>query len=356
MNTFWKEDWDQARERLTAWWEHRGLALCVTSPKDKPWEDLPDPKAPTDVREAYLDAAFRVRSAAHAMAHTFFGAEAFPYYDAYLGAGSLGSMLGSEPHFTAETVWYEPCIRNPEAHPPLRFDPQDIWFRRHMALIEEGLRFADGRFLPGIPDLIENIDTLAQLRDPQTLMLDLIERPEWVKQRVAEINQAYFAVFDAMYAKVRDRWGGNAFCAFRVWGPGKTAKLQCDASAMFSPAMFDEFVVPALSAQCTWLDYSLYHLDGTHAVCHLDHLLAIPDLDAIEWTPQAGIEGGGHPRWYDLYRRILKGGKGVQAMGVAEEEVLPLIDAVGADGLFIVCRAKDETSARRLIDKVEKLR
>ena len=294
MSTIWKEDWDQARARLTAWWERRGLALCVTAPKDKPWEDLPEPKGPTDVREAYLDAVFRARSAAYAMSRTFFGAEAFPYYDAYLGAGSLGSMLGSEPHFTTETVWYEPCIRDPETHPPLRFDPQNVWFKRHMALIEEGLRVADGHFLPGIPDLIENIDTLAQLRDPQTLMLDLIERPAWVKQRVAEINQAYFAVFDAMFARVRDRWSGNAFCAFRVWGPGKTAKLQCDASAMFSPAMFDEFVVPALSAQCHWLDYSLYHLDGTHAVCHLDHLLAIPDLDAIEWTPQTGIEGGGH--------------------------------------------------------------
>jgi hypothetical protein len=29
---------------------------------------------------------------------------------------------------------------------------------------------------------------------------------------------------------------GSSFCleAFRLWGPGKTAKVQCDMSAMFS--------------------------------------------------------------------------------------------------------------------------
>ena len=42
-----------------------------------------------------------------------------------------------------------------------------------------------------------------------------------------------------------------------------------DASAMFSTPMFRRFVAPALTAQCEWLDYSLYHLDGTQAVHHL---------------------------------------------------------------------------------------
>ena len=47
------------------------------------------------------------------------------------------------------------------------------------------------------------------------------------------------------------RGGGVVFGAFRIWGPGKTAKVQCDASAMFSPAMFEQFVVPALTEEKT---------------------------------------------------------------------------------------------------------
>jgi 5-methyltetrahydrofolate--homocysteine methyltransferase len=284
------------------------------------------------------------------MSRTFFGGIAFPFFDTQIGPGSLGTFLGSEPGFAPDTVWYHPLGLAPEQWPALSFDASSVWFRRHMAVIEAGLKVANGRFLVGIPDLIENIDTLAQLRDSQTLMMDLFERPDWVKSKVFEINRAFFAAFDAMAARVRDEDGGNAFAAFGIWGPGKTAKLQCDASAMFSPAMFQEFVVPALTEQAEWLDYSLYHLDGTQCICHLDHLLAIDALDAIEWTPQAGIEGGGHPRWYDLYRRIKAGGKCVQAIGVQYDEVLPLIEAVGPEGLYVMATAPTEQAARKLLD------
>jgi hypothetical protein len=121
---------------------------------------------------------------------------------------------------------------------------------------------------------------------------------------------------------------------------------------MISEAMFREFVVPALTKQCEWLDYSMHHLDGTQAMHHLDALLEIEALDAIEWTPQAGIPNGGSPQWYDLYRRIKAAGKSVQAIGVKPNEVEPLISAVGAEGLFIMTRAETESEARALLRRV----
>ena len=204
--------------------------------------------------------------------------------------------------------------------------------------------------------MIENLDILSQMRDPQTLMLDLMEHPRWVKKCMTQINRVYFDAFDRMYDKVKGAGGGNAFAAFRIWGPGKTAKLQCDASAMFSTAMFEDFVVPALTEQCRWLDYTLYHLDGTQAVHHLDSLLRIDALDGIEWTPQAGIEPGGHARWYPMYKKIVDAGKCVQPIGVRPDEVKPLLDACGSDGVFILSWAKSEDEARRLVDVVEKYR
>ena len=182
-------------------------------------------------------------------------------------------------------------------------------------------------------------------------LADLIERPDWVKARLAEINAAFFDCYEEFWHWLRDPWGGSVFCAFELWAPGKTCKVQCDFSCMISAEMFREFVVPGLREQCAWLDYSMYHLDGTQAWHHLDVLLEIEALDAIEWTPQAGIEGGGSPRWYDLYRRIKAAGKSVQAINVRPEEVEPLIDAVGAEGLFILSDAKNESEARSLLRK-----
>ena len=125
--------------------------------------------------------------------------------------------------------------------------------------------------------------------------------------------------------------------------------------------MFREFVIPHLGAQCDWLDHSMFHLDGEDAIPHLDALLEIDALDAIEWTPRFlstrdPNEAGGSPKWYDLYRRIKSAGKSVQAIGVRPEQVLPLLDAVGPEGMFLMCHAADQHTAEELAEKVEQYR
>lgn len=358
MSTFWHDDWNRAKANLIKWWKREGPVFSAFAPKDKPWEDLPAPETPADLPTRWCDPAYRFKDGEYRLSRTYCAGDAFPYFDTQIGPGSLGTFIGSEPGgFAPDTIWYDPCISDPEKYGDTRFDPANAWFRTHMALIEQGTRQANGRFLVGMPDLIENIDILAQMRDPQTLMMDLLERPRWVKKMVTQINRVYFEAFDLMHQRIKDADGGNTYSWFRIWGPGKAAKVQCDASAMFSREMFEEFVVPALTEQCRWLDYSLYHLDGTQAMHHLDALLKIDALDGIEWTPQAGIENGGHARWYPVYKKILDAGKCVQAIGVRPEEVKPLLDACGAAGLFIVIwRAESESVARRLADLVDKYR
>jgi hypothetical protein len=206
-----------------------------------------------------------------------------------------------------------------------------------------------------MPDLIENLDVLSSLRGAQTLMEDMIERPAWVKQHIAEINACYFQVYEALRARIGLADGSTCFWAFHLWGPGRTAKVQCDALAMISPAMFDEFVRPALAEQCEWLDGAMFHLDGTQAIPHLTSLLAIPGLDAIEYTPQAGVESGGHERWWPLYRRILEAGKSVQIVAVKPHEVAPLLDAIGARGVYLhVDGITDAETLRALENEVRK--
>jgi hypothetical protein len=289
------------------------------------------------------------------MARTHFLAEAFPYFDTQIGPGSLGTFIGSEPNFAPDTVWYSTSIKEADCCQKIGFYPeQNPWWQAHLAVIKAGLDRCQDNYLVGMPDLIENIDTLAQLRGPEALLYDLVERPGWVHERLAELNEIYFDAFDRIFNLIKDDSGGNAFAAFKIWGPGKTAKIQCDFSAMISPEMYAKFVLPYLNEQCEWLDYSLYHLDGTNATQHIDNLLSIPALNGIEWTPQAGKAGGGSPEWYDLYRRIKRGGKSIQVIGVTPEEVIPLLDAVGPKGTMILMdQIMNEKEAELLLKSVE---
>jgi hypothetical protein len=150
--------------------------------------------------------------------------------------------------------------------------------------------------------------------------------------------------------------GSSCFTAFRLWGPGKVAKVQCDTSAMFSPRMFRKFVVPALTAQCEWLNHSMFHLDGHQCIRHLDAILEIEAIDAIEWTPDPQVPPGGDAEWYPMYRKILEAGKSVQAIGVTAAEVKPLLDAVGGKGMYIQTTVDDERELEELLKVVEPYR
>jgi hypothetical protein len=338
MHPDWKPNWAETRERLLRWWNHQGLVVHFTTARPAPRAGIQPPPPAADLTASWLDPAFRTRSAHSSMAACDFTAESFPYFDTHIGPGSLSLILGSEAELSPDTVWYKPCITDPDRFGKIeaRLDADNRWWQAHMALVNAGLELAEDKYLVGMPDLVEGLDTLAAMRGNMETVYDLTERPGWVEDRLWEINQAYFAVFQAIFERIRDEFGGNAFCAFQIWGPGKTAKLQCDFSAMISPKMFRQFVSPYLAEQCRWLDYSMYHLDGTNARQHVEPLLEIDELKAIEWTPQAGKPGGGSPEWYDLYRRILAGGKSVQAIGVELHEVIPLLDAVGPKGMFIM--------------------
>jgi len=346
----WKEDWPEARAALTAWWNHAGPAIYVTAPADSTAEELEEPEPNVTPERRRLDIDYILKAEQWRLAHTYYGGVAAPMFNTDIGGpGSLGLFLGAHGRIAESTVWYDPCIDEPEGYPPLKLDTDCLWWRRHLELIEHAIQQANGRYLVTVPDLVENIDTLAQLRGSETVMMDMLERSAWVEERLEQVWQAYIDCFEQMWRHLEDPWGGNSFYAFQLWGPGKTAKVQCDFSCMISPRMFRKFVTPTLIKQCAYLDYAMYHLDGTQAMGQLPNLLEIEEIRAIEWTPQSGLPGGGSPEWYDLYRRIKAAGKSVQAIDVRPEEVLPLLDAVGPEGMFIITQTRTETEARELL-------
>jgi len=355
----WKSDWEQTKQRFIKWWGHEGLLVGMWGAPETDrclHETMTAPQRPFTIEERYCNAPFRAAENHYRLARSIFPLDVLPSANTDLGPGSLALFLGAKPGFAEDTVWYHPCIQEelePEKLPPLRFDPDHPWWRTTEEIIRRCADLARGKYLVGCPDLVENIDTLCSLREAQTLLMDLVERPEWVEEKLREINEVWFAAYQRIYDLIKLDDGSSTYGAFYIWGPGKVAKLQCDASAMFSPRMYRRFAVPALTAQCEWLDYSLYHLDGTQAMLHLDALLQIKPLDAIEWTPQAGIETGGHKRWHELYRRILAAGKSVQVVNVELDEVQPLLDNIGPKGVYMLIQFKDQHEADRALKLVE---
>ena len=360
MTCAWKPNWEETKRNFINWWHQEGLVLCMfEAPDSDTHQELYDhPGESPNADYFYTHPNWRASWNHYTLSRQSFPADVFPVSSTDIGPGSLALFMGSDAVLADDTVWFLQCIdpTDPEGHPPLRFDPESKWWVITEATLRACVDLARGKYLVGCPDLVENVDIVGALREPQLLLMDMLERPEWVIEKVQEVNQVFFEVYDRIYDIIKLEDGSSVFGAFRLWGPGKVAKVQCDTSAMFSPAMFAKFVVPALAEQCAWLDYAMFHLDGHQCIKHLDLLLAIDALDAIEWTPDPQVATGGDPAWYPMYRKILEAGKSVQAIGVKPEEVEPLLDAVGGKGLYIMTTIENETHAENLLKLIEPYR
>lgn len=307
-------------------------------PLPVPNDPTPLPKEPAGgIQAQYEDVEWRAQQAFAWLGKCYFGADHYPVAETQLGPNTLAILLGAEPRFEGSTVWIDPILRDaPDVTqlPPLRLNKDGRWWKILHDQARRHRELSGGRYQIGMPLLVSNLDILATLRDPQMLMLDMLDNPEWVMKTLREINEAYFEAYDSLYRLCRDAQGGVGVWGYSNWGPGKTDLVTCDTGAMISPEMFRDFVKPSLTEQCAWLDYPVFHLDGTQCICHLDHILDIAPLKAVEFTPNTD-EPGQHERWFPLYKRILDAGKSVQILGGGVHDIEPVLKAIGSKGVQI---------------------
>ncbi|MCL6519852.1 MAG: hypothetical protein K6T99_08470 [Armatimonadetes bacterium] len=344
------ENWEKSRERFEAWWHgeviDRPLLQVIAPKKDAPNEPVP---TYSSQEEKWLDPDYRIRLFEWELSRTYFAGDAFPYLDTHIGPGTLSLYLGAKPVFTDRTVWYHKCIDDVTTTIVPTFNENNPYWQASLRIAQEGVKRLEGRALVSFPDLIENLDTIASLIGTRELLTALVDCPEKIHEFQRAILPLYIEYHKKLYEIIRDEIGGSCFSAFRIYGKGRIAKLQCDFSAMISTKMFEEFVAPYLCEQCRQLDHTVYHWDGPCALQHEGPLLAIKELEAIQWTPGAGQPGCGDPVWYTLYHRIRKAGKSLMLLGVTPSEAQALVEEFGPEGLDLVVFVPSQEEADELV-------
>jgi hypothetical protein len=106
-------------------------------------------------------------------------------------------------------------------------------------------------------------------------------------------------------------------------------------------------VLPGIKLEMTPLNRSIFHLDGPAALRHLDLLLELDDLHAVQWVQGAG--NGPATQWIDVYRRCLDAGKSVQIIPEGGPDIaLACLEALGPRGVWfcpVNCTSVDEANA-----------
>ena len=380
----YKLDWDKTKEKFRNYWNHKNTGrplMCVIArrPEVEQFSDgtpveggyldqicqgkyynMPEELKWKDMEDKYQNAQRIVdRYRYFCETHAFLG-ESFPNLNIDFGPGSLAAYLGSDIGFKEDTVWFKKCLDSWDGVPKLQFDPENKWFKKHLQLAKDCRELAGKDFYVDMPDLMENIDVLASLRGAQDVLMDLLDEPEMVGERIKEVTDCYYDYYNRFYDVIKDEEGGNAYTVFQIWGPGRTVKLQCDFSAMMAPDDFRTYIQPSLKAQSEKADHVLYHLDGPAAIKHMDALMEIDGIDALQWTSGDAGPDGTLPDWDVIYDKAIAAGKSIWVKVYSGEfedwirNVDRIVKKYGSHSLFLLFPEMSMEQAVYLLDYAEK--
>jgi 5-methyltetrahydrofolate--homocysteine methyltransferase len=345
---FSEEDWIRIEQDTMQWWagelERPLVWLTVTNRgTPRPYGYMSNYSLDQPVEEI-IDLYERV------LVNTHFYADGFPWLWVNFGPGIVAGFLGCEVNsviLPSETVWFSTPAKPPLTQLKLQYDPDNRWWKRVKALTQGLVDRFGSSLAVSHTDLGGNLDILASFRDTQNLLTELLDDPDEITRLVSEITSLWLRYYDELDAIIRPICRGTS-CWTPIWSTHKTYMMQCDFSYMISPAMFERFVLPDLTACCEHLEHGFYHLDGKGQIPHLDLLLSIQRLRGIQWIP-----GDGQPspdQWLPLLKRIRDGGKLCQVF-VSPAGALQIVRNLGGKGfLFVIQPGSGEFDSPEDVD------
>jgi hypothetical protein len=163
-------------------------------------------------------------------------------------------------------------------------------------------------------------------------------------------NENFLPVFDH-YDDVLKGQGLPSVTWMGIPSRGKMHIPSCDFSALTSSETFCEFYFPSLQREVRHMTHNIFHVDGVGVLHHLDYILDLSEIQAIQWVQ--GV-GGDLPilQWLRVIKRIQTAGKGV-VVDLQLSELEPFIAAMKPDGLYL-CIAADEKVQPDILNRLAK--
>lgn len=333
---FSQERYRRIRERFEGWWNGTNRTPIIGASIR---ERAPQGREPTVpyLSQATVDLETPVDkildSIEYELSQYEFYGDAFPFYnmDAF-GPGLLAAFLGAKLDNSTGRVWFH---RQEEVAPEnlhFQLKEDNPWLQRVISIYKGANERFEGLVRFGMPDLGGILDVLSTFYPGEELLLLLYDDPENVKRLSNELCEVWHKAYDLIAKAAKfDQFGYTDWSG--IYSAKPSYVIQCDFSYMIGNDMFREFAEPGLRYQCKKLDRTIYHLDGINELQHLDTLLAIEDLNAIQWVPGEGQKPV--DEWPEVYRKIADAGKGMQFLCWGMDKFAGMIEKIGNAGKFL---------------------
>ncbi|HOK56527.1 MAG TPA: hypothetical protein PKV21_04780 [bacterium] len=316
----YKDDFEEAKKYWMAFWKGEIIdrpLLILSFPKDE------NKKVSGPSYLSGMDGDFEkpISQFEEFCENTIFFAESIPSLNISFGPDTVAYCVKGASlnvRIKSQTAWIEPFVDDWDKFKKIEIEKDGEWYKKFICFYRYASERGDDKFLLQMPDFHTHIDLLRAIRGSENLCIDLIERPDFIKKLLDEIKDVFIDIYTEIYSSTdMKKWGTTCWIPF--YSEKKYCTIQCDFICMISPEMFRKFALPYIEYETDFLDHSIFHLDGPGALKHLDDLLSIKKLNAIQWVEGAGNKP--HIYWIDLFKKIIKAGKSVVIYPRSFEEI-----------------------------------
>lgn len=349
-----KPDTEKAMKRLEAWLHHEMIERVpvqfhrqdMTRKIDREtsgWDSLKD---------RWFDSEYQVDRYIRSIEGRNFLAESFPVFWPNLGPDLYAAFFGIELDYTEESSY---AIHSQDSLEDLGnslgFSRENTYFKKIEEMTRLAIEMSEGRYFVGFTDLQPGIDTVAAWRNPETLCMDLIMDPEGVKALIKKATMDFQQVYDHFHdlLKKNDQPSVNWM---EIPTLGKFLTPSCDFSSLISTEHFEEYALPFIQEQVKPMDHVVFHLDGPGMVRHLDPILSIPEIDAIQWVQGAG-DNNLIGQWKPLIRKIQSAGRSVMVY-LQPGELDDFMSDMKPGGIMLCIPSSGEEAERAMLKQISK--
>lgn len=349
-----KPDLETVLARFDAWWECDLLDRPLLSVPIRSERPHPTPiRGSEDPRSVWFDGAAILDRYEAWVERTEFFAESLPIYYPNLGPDLCSTLFGVELEFGPDTSWSTPIASTAKEALGLEWTMDNAYWRFIESQMKASVERSKGRWLTGYTDIHGHADLLAAILGPGELCLECVEDPESVQAACLSLNQAVMEVYRRGFGILEE-----AGMPATTWTPspyrGKMDVASCDFAALISLPMFQQLVLPALLDEMDQMDRVIFHLDGPTSLQHLDLLLSLPQIHALQWVYGAG--NGPAARWVEIYQRAQKAGKAVQVNCESADDALEVARHIRPEGAwYCVGEVLNLSDAEQLLEKLATL-
>lgn len=346
-----KPDFDQAVERISAWFEHAIIDRVPVrftrhnaefEAADNIWKS-----EWTGLRDKWFDEEYQIERFMLQVQTTRYLGETFPIYWPNLGPNVFAALYGCALEFSEVTSWASPILN--EGYRPVVLDWHHPYLTKLESLTRHALERAPGQFVVGYTDLHPGLDWVAALRGSEALCLDLVDDPTPIEPLLAQVTQDFLAFFDHFDAIIKAA-GQPSMTWMGIPSFGKLHIPSCDFATMISPKQFRRYALPSLQAEAAHMTHNIFHVDGKGVARHLDDILEIPNVQAIQWVQGVGRDWP-IMQWVPLIKRVQAAGKSI-VVDLDPAELEDFIQAVRPEGILLTMASLSEEHERTILERV----